>query len=70
MEALRGTGEGESERWDVEQDAGVFASDRDAERRGEEEGEKVIRILRRGLDVEMLRKEGMVAGEDRVGPIR
>lgn len=52
IEALRGAGEGESERCEVEHE--------ESERVGEDEGEKVVRSLRRGLAGESLRKDGIL----------
>ena len=60
MEALLGAGEGESERCESEQEVESPESLREAERWGDEEGEKVVRSLRRGLEGESMRKEGIV----------
>lgn len=61
MDALLGAGEGESDRCDVELDEVAPDSERVAPRVGEDEGENVVLSLRRGLDGESLRKEGILA---------
>lgn len=58
MDALRGAGDGESDRCDVEHDVEAPESER-VERSGEDEGENVVLSLRRGLDDESMRKAGM-----------